>query len=178
MTSIFPRLVVTAVAIAVLGTSAQARPRNLELRRLVIGEKTSSDQVSRATKLPCRAQASDTLVCDGFLSIGEMAVAARFVIREGNLQRIDLSLPSEGYDAVYTELVARYGSPDDTIRQMFDYGVWGRMEQRQAVWEGPNGTQMYVVRFSSDMRHSSITYTTVSERALIRGPGLTQDSDR
>jgi len=177
MASFALRTLGIGIACIVLGEPALSQPRTLEFRGLFIGGQTSPDRVMRTVGIPCREQFGETFVCRGTLSINTIPVDTEFVVRQSVLQRIDMRFSSQEFDKVYSALKEGYGSPDNERLLPFDNGSAAQPRQQQAVWMGPNGTQMYAVRFSSDAYHSAISYTTVSERASLRAMGLARGAD-
>ncbi|MBY5698426.1 hypothetical protein [Rhizobium leguminosarum] len=157
---------------------AHAGPKKLEFKGLVIGAKTTSAQVLKATGVKCGNGANSMQVCNGPVRIGETSLTANIMIDgKGFLQRIYMTMDSSAFDKIAPALIEKYGAPDSEANPMLQNSFGAQYQQTRYIWMTPDESTLYALRYNGEITQSVIAFTTKADRDMISESGQARASD-
>ena len=166
-----PRSVVAAVTLfcLALAAPAQAGERGLDLRGLVVGAPTTTEDVSRALGVRCGVGYRNAQVCNGQVSFGPVSADVNAVISPtGALRRIALTFSSSSFEDMEDGLQKKFGKPDEAQDSQVQNRFGARFDQRIVVWRGAGGALMTLTQRAGTFDKSSLLFDGPEDRAHLR----------
>lgn len=139
----------------------------LKIKDLAIGEPTTPGAVESAFGVTCGAGLRGMQVCNGVGRIAQAVAQYNIVIgADGVLDRVRAEISASDYDAVSTAVRKQFGAPASSRRPVVQNGFGAKFRDEELSWNGISGSQLVLNRFTSDLEHSLVIFSTRRDRDL------------
>jgi hypothetical protein len=158
------RIILALLCLAVINPAIA-----FDFKGIAVGKTASTSDVTSKLGVECGTGSVGRQICNGEVTIARESASMNLVIGpNGIVDRINLELSPESFDAVAPELIRKFGKPTSTSKSTVQNRMGARYPQVVYLWSARDGTQVIYSKYTISLDKSSLNFSTKSERDFIR----------